>query len=137
MGKHSIIDKYNAAACVPFSSGPRVSAHTRQWDAVLSLRDGVRAVVRGAQIPGGRVSVRYPSTHREVVAADPGDYIYPSDIRLDVSDDLLYVKAHGLAGGVTEQTWLFEYDLHRERVLERRQIENGTLAAECAETTRP
>ena len=135
-GKHPIIDKYNAAMCVPFSSTPKVSPHAREWDALLSLRDGLRAVVIGAQVPGGRVSARYPSTHREVVAADPGDYIYPSDIRLDVSEGLLYVKAHGLAGGVTEQTWLFEYDLHRERVLGRRQIQDRVLAAECADTTR-
>jgi hypothetical protein len=130
----SIIDKYNAAVCVPFSSAPSVSPHTREWDTVLSLRDGRRAVVIGAQVPGGRVSVRYPPTHREIVAADPGDYIYPSDIRLDASGDLLYVKAYGLAGGITEETWLFEYDLHHERILDRRQIKSGVLPPECPET---
>jgi hypothetical protein len=67
------------------------------------------------------------------VAADPGDYVYPSDVRLDAQNDLLYVKAQGLAGGFSEQTWLFEYDLRRQRIMERLQVRNGILSMECPE----
>lgn len=131
MSSGPIIQKYKAATCIPFSSTPRVSPHTREWDTPVSLRDGLQAVVIGAQIPGGRVSVRYLPANRVVVAADPGDYVYPSDVRIDGQKDFLYTKAYGLAGGLTEETWLFKYDLHGERITERRRIKNGILPAEC------
>ncbi len=88
-------------------------------------------MVSGAQIPGGRISVRYLTTGRESVAANAGDYVYPSDLRLNAQDDLLYVKASGLAGGIRQETWLFKYDLHGQRLVERRQVVNDSLPAEC------
>src|SRR5438477_12768682 len=103
----------------------------------MSLRDGSKVIVRGAQVPGGRITVSYPPTGRTLVAADPGDYIYPSDVRIDAKNDLLYVKADGLAGGISEQTWLFEYDLRGQRIMERRQVKNGILFAECLERSSP
>src|SRR5947209_11040985 len=106
-----VIKRYEAAACVTFSSDPKVTPHTREWNTALTLRNGTKVLVSGAGVPGGRVLASYPAEHRDVVAADPGDYVYPSDVRLDDQNDLLYVKAFGLAGGLTEQTWLFEYDL--------------------------
>jgi hypothetical protein len=101
------------------------------WESGLKLRDGTEILVKGAQMPGGRIAVFYPAEGREVVAANAGDYVYPSDVRFDVKNDLLYVKAHGLAGGLSEQTWLFEYDVGGQRVLESRQIKNGILPQEC------
>jgi hypothetical protein len=79
----------------------------------------------------------YPAEHRDVVAANPGDYVYPVDVRLDAQNDLLYVKAHGLAGGLMEQTWLFEYDLHGQRMAQRLQVKNGALPAECPDRSYP
>src|ERR1039458_1385734 len=94
-----IIDQYKAAACIPFSPNPKVSPpHTREWETPLTLSDGLKVTVSGAQIPGGRIHVRYLTTGRESVAADAGDYVYPSDVRLNAQVDLLYVKASGLAG---------------------------------------
>ena len=128
-----VIAKYEAAACIPFSATPKVMVHTREWDSNLKLRDGTGVIIRGAQIPGGRVTVFYPGTGQEVVAADPEDYVYPSDVRFDAQHDLLYVKAHGLAGGFFEQTWLFEYDVRTRRIVERLRVRNNILAAECQE----
>ncbi len=46
---------------------------------------------------------RHPAMNRVFVAADAGDYIYPSDVRLDAPNYLLYVsKARGLAGGISK-----------------------------------
>jgi hypothetical protein len=132
-----IIAKYNAAACVPLSASPRIRPPTREWDNPLSLRDGSKVIVSGAQVPGGRITVSYPATGRTLVAADPGDYIYPSDVRMDAKNDLLYVKADGLAGGISEQTRLFEYDLRGQRIMERRQVKNSILFAECLERSSP
>jgi hypothetical protein len=95
----------------------------------------MKVLISGAQVPGGRVVASYPAEHRDIVAANPGDYVYPSDVRLDAQNDLLYVRAQGLAGGLTEQTWLFEYDLRGQRIVERLQVKNGALPAECPETS--
>jgi hypothetical protein len=132
-----IITKYGAAACIPFSAHPRVSPHTREWDGELTLRNGAKVIVKGFDTVSGRITVSYPATGRDVVAADPNDYIYPSDVRLDAQNDLLYVKAHGLAVLSGEQTWLFEFDLRGQRILERRQIRNGILPMECPEPSQP
>jgi hypothetical protein len=131
-----IIDQYKAAACIPFSANPKViPPHTREWETPLTLSDGLRVTVSGAQIPGGRIHVRYLTTGRESAAADAGDYVYPSDVRLNAQDDLLYVKASGLAGGIRQETWLFKYDLRGQRLVERRQVVNDALPAECAEVS--
>ncbi len=126
-----IIQKYVAAQCVP-SQTRKLGRDTRVWETGLKLRDGTEILVRGAQMPGGSIAVFYPAEAREVVAANAGDYIYPSEVRFDFKNDLLYVKAHGLAGGLSEQTWLVEYDVGQQRVLERRQIRNDILPPECA-----
>lgn len=130
-----IVVKYKSALCIPFSTNPTVSPHTREWSAVLTLRDGSKVTVSGAQIPGGRINVNYLTTGHQSVAADAGDYVYPADVRVDPKNDLLFIKASGLAGGMRQETWLFEYDLHRQRLVARRRVVNDQLPAECPETS--
>jgi hypothetical protein len=131
-----IITKYKTADCLPFSRKPKVKPHTREWNALVLLHDGMPVSISGAQIPGGRIAVSYPGSNRQFLAADPGDYIYPSDVRLDAPKETLYVKAHGLAGGISEQTWLFAYNLRARRIVERVQVKNDVLPAECQEPPR-
>jgi hypothetical protein len=128
-----IIERYRAAACIPFSPNPRISPGTREWDTMLRLSDGSKVIVSGAQVPGGLVAVRYPTTGRVSVAANAGDYVYPSDVRMNAQGNLLYVKASGLAGGIWQQTWLFEYDLRAERLVTRQQVVDDALPTECPE----
>lgn len=134
--KALMIAKYKTADCLPFSKKPTVTPHTREWNTLVLLHDGLPVSIRGAQIPGGRIAVSYPGTSRELLAADPGDYIYPSDVRLDSPNETLYVKAHGLAGGISEQTWLFAYDLRARRIVERVQVRSDLLPMECQESPR-
>ncbi len=77
------------------------------------------------------VTVQDHGSGQTIDAIVPGDYIYPSDLRLDGPNDLLYVKAEGLAGGFTHQTWLFQYDLAKKRLTERRKVKNGSAGGEC------
>jgi hypothetical protein len=114
-----------------------VTPHTREWNALVLLNDGLPASIGGAQVPGGRIAVSYPGSNQKFLAADPGDYIYPSDVRLDGPKETLYVKAHGLAGGLSEQTWLFAYDLRARRIVERVQVKNDVLPMECQEPAIP
>jgi hypothetical protein len=127
----SIIKGYEEAACIPLAAERRIKPRTREWRTAVSLHDGSEVVIKGAEMAGGRIAVAYPATHREVLAVDPDDYIYPSDVRLDARHDHLYVKAQGLAGGIFEETWLFEYDLDRQRLVSRQRIRPSLLTAEC------
>ena len=63
-----------------------------------------------------------------------GDYVYPSDIRFNAQTNLLFVKSSGLAGGITHETWLFEYDLLGQRLIERRRVADDALPTECPES---
>ena len=122
-----IIDAYKAAACIPFSANRKVQGpHTREWETALTLSDGSKVMVAGAQIPGGRITVRNLTTGREAEAANAGDYVYPSDVRFRAQTNFLFVKASGLAAGIAHETWLFEYDLLGQQLVERRRVEPGS-----------
>jgi len=125
-----IVGHYATAACIPFAEA---SPHSRKWDSAITLADGSKIVISGAQIPGGRVSVHYLSNGQTSSAADAGAYVYPSDVRLDSGKDLLYVKATGLAGGIRLETWLFEYDLRARQLLEKELVADNVLPPECPE----
>ncbi len=130
-----IIEKYRKATCVP-PENPRVpGAATRQWNDTLTL-DGSKVRVSGAQMVGGRISVQYSPGEREMEADNAGDYIYPSDVRLDPGSDLLYVKASGLAAGIWQETWLFEYDLRGQKLVASRRVRDEVLPPECTEPSR-
>ena len=129
-----LIDEYKRAKCIPLATIPIVRPHTRQWDTELTFSRGLQVIVKAMQSPGGRVTVLYPKAGMASVAADPGDYIYPSDIRADYPNDLLFVRARGLAGGMSEQTWLFEYDVRRKKVIKKLRVENQVLSQECPDS---
>lgn len=130
-----VIDGFKAAACIPVSAnrkGP--SPYTREWQTPVMLSDGSKAFVVGYQRPGGRITARYMTTGRELEVANAGDYVYPSDVRFNAQTNLLFVKASGLAGGITHETWLFEYDLLGQRLIERRRVADSALPTECPES---
>jgi len=79
----------------------------------------------------GNVVIRYLPDGPELTAVRPGDYIYPSDVRVDEARGVLYVKARGLAAGIWQETWLYEYDLQRRRELARALVDPSVLPPEC------
>jgi hypothetical protein len=81
---------------------------------------------------GGRIVVRYQPDGPQVVAADAGDYVYPTDVRINEAKTVLVVKAMGLAGGIRHETWLYEYDLDRRRRLSKVLVDPAVLPGECA-----
>lgn len=126
-----IIDQYKAATCIPSSLMPAPSTPSRVWNATVSLIDGSKVIVTGNQIPSGRVDVHYVANGQEIVAADAGDYVYPSDVRLNPQNDHLYIKASGLAAGIWQETWLFEFDLRAKKLLKRQKVADKALPTEC------
>jgi hypothetical protein len=75
--------------------------------------------------------VFYPATGQTFVAANAGDYVYPSDVRMNTQNDLLYIMARGLAGGIWQRTYLFEYDLGQHGLLTRRRVKDSALPDAC------
>ena len=133
--KGAIIEKYTRADCVPVRFGPGITPPTRAWDHNLTLRGGGVVHISGAEMPGGQIDVRFQPDGSEQVAVDAGDYIYPSDVRVDASGDLLYVRASGYrAFGGKAETWLFEYDMRQRRQHGRALVDKDVLPSQCPET---
>jgi hypothetical protein len=102
----------------------------------MTLRDGVTARVSGAQMPGGRIDVKYMPDGTDQVAANSGDYIYPADVRFDHDRELLYVKTSGtpaVSFWRGPQTWVFEYDLGARRRIARVRVDPAVLPQQCPE----
>ena len=103
-----LVDSYRAADYVPVTSALNVQPPARAWDYTLKTRAGMDIQVSGTQTVGGRIVLKYLADGAQSVAADAGDYIYPSDLRVDHALEKLYIKATGAPaafGG--PQTWLF------------------------------
>jgi hypothetical protein len=90
--------------------------------------------ISGAAVPGGRITVRFLPDGAEQVAADAGDYIYPADVRLDGSGDVLYIKASGSRAVGGRETWLFEYDLQKREQVTRVLVDPTVLPEQCPES---
>jgi hypothetical protein len=129
--KGPLIDRYNAAECVPVVYGPGITPPTRAWDTTVTTRAGVVVHVKGEDMVFGRIVVKYASDGEVKVAVNAGDYIYPEDVRLDASTGRLYVRARGIAVLDGEQTWLFEYDLNRRRETGRNRVDEKVLPQLC------
>ena len=130
-----IVEGYKAAPCIPVSANSKGKRFQyREWETAVTLSDGSKVMVVGAQMPGGRITVRNLATARESEAANAGDYVYPSDVRFNPQTNLLFVKASGLAAGVIHETWLFEYDLRGQRRVQRRCVLESALPTECPES---
>jgi hypothetical protein len=132
-----LIRAYRGATCVPPIIAPGVQPPSRQWDRPIDLRDGRRIFVLGLRAPSGAIALRYPGAAQPTVAADAGDYVYPSDVRWNRDLERLYVKAQGLEAMGGERTVLFEYDLAAQRILGRENVEPSTLPPECPAQQEP
>ena len=126
-----LIDAYRTAGCVAPTFAKGVQSPTRGWDTKIAIAGGSEATVQGAQMVGGRVTVLYEPDRPPVVAVRPGDYIYPGDVRVNASHARLYVKASGLAAGIWDETWLFEYDLQNRKQVRKQRVDPAVLPTEC------
>ena len=117
-----LILKYSNAACVQ-SQGD-------QWNNAIKLTDGSTATISGQRNRPSYIGVTFGGGTK-VIAANAGDYVYPSDVRVSPDATRLYVKARGLAGGIWPATVLFEYDLMARRLLQRTDAAKSHLPTEC------
>src|SRR5262249_35470080 len=129
--QHPVIDRYKTAACLPLLAESRVQPSVREWDAPVRTASGTELVISGYQAVGGAVVARDKRTGATHVVANAGDYVYPADVRTSSDFTRVYVKAAGLAGGLSEETWLFEYDLTEYRQLNKIPVDPSVLPPEC------
>ena len=52
----------------------------------------------------------------------PGDYVYPNELRVSSRDHVVYGRASGLAGGITQTTKIFAYDLDAPGLVESAEV---------------
>lgn len=128
----AIIAEYSRASCIGLYTQSTIHPPTREWNASLKLKNGMRVVVIAFDAVGGVVALRDVASGKSWTAINPGDYIYPSDIRVDFQRDYLYVRASGLAGGLDQETWLFEYDLDRQKLLRKNRVDEKSLPPICS-----
>lgn len=132
IGSRTLIDNYSRSECISVRFGPGIHPPTRTWDYTLTTREGIAVQVSGAEMPGGRIDVRYAPNGRDEVAADAGDYIYPDDVRFDPASEQLYIRASGSpATSKRFETWLFEYDVPRHRQTKHAKVDPNVLPPEC------
>ena len=108
-----------------------VSPPTRGWDTTIRLASGAKAAISGADMVSGNITLRFEVDGAQVVAVQPGDYIYPKDVRLSQSRDRLFVKASGLAGGIWDETWLYEFDLLERKRVRKNRVDADVLPPDC------
>jgi hypothetical protein len=127
-----IITEYESAECISPHLGPGITPPTHVWDRSVTDSLGQNVRILGAEMPGGRIDVRYESDGADIVAANAGDYIYPADVRIDKLRQRLLVKASGITAAFSlPQTWLFEFDLTQRRLVDRARVDPKVLPQEC------
>jgi hypothetical protein len=128
--EHPVIGAFRGASCV--HSTTTTDKEARRWAAALVLSSGEKLTVEAVHGPGGTVELLDSASGKRWKVADSGDYVYPSDIREDLSKEQLIVKTEGLAAGLSEETWLFQYDVRSRRLLARVRVEPDVLPQDCA-----
>jgi hypothetical protein len=130
-----MIDRFKVAACVSPNGHPDFPSSERAWNQVVQTSNGQKVTIVGFQGPGARVVIQSPSG-KQVEVASPGDYIYPMDVRYDFGDQILYVRADGLAGGISKETWLFAYDISKARQTARMEVDPRSMPPVCPSSAR-
>src|SRR5512133_280317 len=95
----------------------------------IPLNGGISLNVHAYCFVGGRFTAQYSDEQSERLIGNPGDYVYPCDLRMDPSNRYLY----GLARGIhpfdtkTRITTLFVYDLYNRKQISTLEIAPGVL----------
>lgn len=127
--RQELIDRFSDAACVPPSE--RDSDSLYLWRETIKTQSGLEVQIRGISDPTGRIDVQF-ADGQLLQAVNPGDFFAPTDVRVDATGDLLFVKAQGSSvRGGGPQTWLFEYDLRQRQLVEKLRVDPFSLPSDC------
>jgi hypothetical protein len=98
------------------------------------MRTGATVHVTGAQMFGGGVVLAYPPSAREYFPVDSGDSLFPSEVRVDLTQDLLFVRmsAPPILGWEAVPI-LFEFDLRKRTRVTDLRVDPAALPPLCSE----
>jgi hypothetical protein len=126
-----LIAAYTRATCVPPYARDRTADPIRAWSQAFDLGNGVAVSVEASCSAGGAVAGTYSDEPTPRSIANPGDGVYPCDLRFEPMAMRLYVLAEGPASG-WQGTSLYEYDLQSRQLLRQSPVYREQLPPRCA-----
>jgi hypothetical protein len=118
---HPLVRAYLRAEPVTPAWNPDIHPAEPMWSRQIDL-GRVAVIVSARCCVGGRFVAQYSDEPMPRVMFTPGDYVYPSELRVASRDRVVYGRATGLAGGITETTKIFAYDLAARRLIESVEV---------------
>jgi hypothetical protein len=125
-GDHPLVRAYLSAEPVTPVWNPDISPPEPMWTQKIELPGGSVTVSARCCVGQGFVA-RFSDEPAPRKVFTPGDYVYPSELRVALRDRVVYGRASGLAGGITNVTKIFAYDLDRRRLVDSAEIDPGLL----------
>ncbi|GAO02686.1 hypothetical protein [Anaeromyxobacter sp. PSR-1] len=125
-GDHPLVRAYLSAEPVTPVWNPDISPPEPMWIQKVELPGGFVTVSARCCVGQGFVA-RFSDESSPRTMFTPGDYVYPSELRVALRERVVYGRASGLAGGITKVTKIFAYDLDRRRLVESVDVDPGLL----------
>jgi hypothetical protein len=116
-----LVRAYLGAEPVTPTWNPDIHPAEPMWNRQFDLGP-VAALVSARCCVGGRFVAQYSDEPGPRIMFAPGDYVYPSELRVPPRGHVVYGRATGLAGGLTETTKIFAYDLDARRPVESLEV---------------
>jgi hypothetical protein len=124
---HPVVKSYLVATVVTPTWNPNISPSEPMWDLTLEPGNGQTVTVTAACCIGGRFLAKYGDETQPRIVGQPGDYVYPTELRVNRETRRVYGMARGLAGGIWHKTVIFEFDLVRRQQIGRVEVDDKIL----------
>lgn len=132
-----LIAAYKSAQLVPtIPQDKTVRPEPPKWKHALNIPGLPPILIEAYGFVGGKVVATYNDGTRYLVA-NPGDYVYPTEIRVDSATNKLYVFADGLAAGIWRASRIYEFDLVARRQTNKAEINPDMLKNDAKGSTSP
>jgi hypothetical protein len=116
-----LVRAYLGAEPITPTWNPKIHPSEPMWNRQIDL-GRVAVTVSAWCCVGGRFEAQYSDEPSPRIMFTPGDYVYPSELRVSSRGHVVYGRANGLAGGITETTKIFSYDLDARRLVESFEV---------------
>lgn len=123
---HPLVWAYLRAETVTPTWNPGISPAEPMWSRKIELA-GVSVTVSARCCVGQGVVAWYSDESKPRTMFTPGDYIYPTELRIALNEHVVYGRASGAAGGIKQVTKIFAYDLDRRRLLQSVEVDPQVL----------
>jgi hypothetical protein len=135
---HPVVKSYLGAEPVTPSWSTKIRPSEPEWSSTVKLERGPTVTFTAWCCIGGRFEAQYSDEKRPRKMGVPGDYVYPEELRIDGGTLRAYGMASGLAGGISQKTVIFEFDIRRRATVAEVEVDRRILpAARKPEGPRP